>query len=107
MATKRVMLVCAAGMSTSLLVANMKKSAANQGKDYEIFAVALSDVAGKLNDTQPDVVLLGPQVSYLKDEVKNQTDIHEIPMAVMNMMDYGTMNGDNILKMAETLLKDN
>ena len=53
MATKRVMLVCAAGMSTSLLVANMKKSAANQGKDYEIFAVALSDAVSYTHLTLP------------------------------------------------------
>ncbi|CAM3137272.1 PTS sugar transporter subunit IIB [Leuconostoc rapi] len=105
MATKRIMLVCAAGMSTSLLVASMKKSAVNQGKDYDIFAIAISDLAVKLKDMQPDIVLLGPQVSYLKDEIKNQTDIYGIPMAVMDMMDYGTMKGANILKTAEALLK--
>ncbi|ADQ61167.1 Hypothetical protein LDBND_1130 [Lactobacillus delbrueckii subsp. bulgaricus ND02] len=36
MATKTIMLNCAAGMSTSLLVKKMQEAAKAQGKDYEI-----------------------------------------------------------------------
>ncbi len=35
MAEKKVMLVCAAGMSTSLLVSKMQKAAKAQGEDVE------------------------------------------------------------------------
>ena len=104
MATKTIMLACAAGMSTSLLVANMQKAAESQGKDYEIFATSTADVDAKLNDKHPDVVLLGPQVAYMKEEVKGQTDKAGIPLDVINMMDYGMMKGDNVLKAAETLM---
>ena len=38
MADKVIALACAAGMSTSLLVSKMQKAAAENGKDYEIFA---------------------------------------------------------------------
>ena len=34
---KRIMLVCAAGMSTSLLVTKMEKAAADQGLESDIF----------------------------------------------------------------------
>ncbi len=37
MAEKKVMLVCAAGMSTSLLVSKMQKAAKEQGEDVDIF----------------------------------------------------------------------
>ncbi|WP_032825299.1 PTS sugar transporter, partial [Oenococcus oeni] len=43
MAEKKVMLVCAAGMSTSLLVSKMQKAAKAQGEDVDIFATAASD----------------------------------------------------------------
>lgn len=43
MAEKTIMLCCAAGMSTSLLVSKMQASAKEQGLDYEIFATAASD----------------------------------------------------------------
>ena len=104
MATKTIMLACAAGMSTSLLVANMQKAAESQGKDYEIFATSTADVDAKLNEKHPDVVLLGPQVAYMKEEAKGQTDKAGIPLDVINMMDYGMMKGDNVLKAAETLM---
>ena len=37
-AEKTIMLVCSAGMSTSLLVSKMQKSAKEKGLDAEIFA---------------------------------------------------------------------
>lgn len=48
MAEKTIMLCCAAGMSTSLLVSKMQASAKEQGLDYEIFATAASDADQKL-----------------------------------------------------------
>ena len=40
MEKKVIMLACAAGMSTSLLVSKMQKAATEKGFDAEIFAVA-------------------------------------------------------------------
>lgn len=104
MAEKTIMLACAAGMSTSLLVSSMQKAAEAAGKDYEIFATSTSDVDAKLKEKNPDVVLLGPQVAYMKGEVKSKTDAAGVPMDVINMMDYGMMKGDNVLKTAEALM---
>ena len=39
MTKKTIMLVCSAGMSTSLLVTKMQKAAEEQGIDTDIFAV--------------------------------------------------------------------
>ena len=44
MADKVIALACAAGMSTSLLVSKMQKAAAENGKDYEIFAKSTADI---------------------------------------------------------------
>jgi PTS system cellobiose-specific IIB component len=104
MAEKTIMLACAAGMSTSLLVSSMQKAAESAGKDYKIFATSTSDVDAKLKETNPDVVLLGPQVAYMKGEVKAKTDAAGVPMDVINMMDYGMMKGDNVLAAAEALM---
>jgi PTS system cellobiose-specific IIB component len=43
MSKKTIMLVCSAGMSTSLLVTKMEKAAADKGMDAEIFAVSASE----------------------------------------------------------------
>ena len=46
----RIMLICAAGMSTSLLVTKMEKAAKDAGDDVEIFALPLSE-GGKMINT--------------------------------------------------------
>lgn len=105
MSKKIIMLACAAGMSTSLMVQKIQQAATAQNKEYDIFAKSTSDIDSQLNsDKVPNVVLLGPQVSYLKKDIQSKTDSKNIPMAVMPMMDYGTMNGENILKLAENLM---
>ncbi len=40
MAKKTIMLVCSAGMSTSLLVTKMQKAAEDRGMEADIFAVS-------------------------------------------------------------------
>jgi len=105
MADKKIMLACAAGMSTSLLVTKMQEAAKAAGKDYEIFAKSTADIDNELSSSEkPDVLLLGPQVSFMKNEVKSKTDAAGIPMDVINMMDYGMMKGDKDLATAEALM---
>ncbi|WP_270323740.1 PTS sugar transporter subunit IIB [Weissella confusa] len=105
MADKTIMLACAAGMSTSMLVKRMQDVAKAEGKDYEIFAKSTSDIDAELaSDHKPDVLLLGPQVGYLKNDVKKKTDEAGIPMDVINMMDYGMMKGDKVLAAAEAMM---
>lgn len=64
-----ILLVCAAGMSTSLLVTKMEKSAQEQGKEYKIWAVSGDSVNQHID--KADVLLLGPQVRYLLPQLKN------------------------------------
>lgn len=105
MADKTIMLACAAEMSTSMLVKRMQDAAKAEGKDYEIFAKSTSDIDAELaSDHKPDVLLLGPQVGYLKNDVKKKTDEAGIPMDVINMMDYGMMKGDKVLAAAEAMM---
>ncbi|GEP19381.1 PTS sugar transporter subunit IIB [Pediococcus argentinicus] len=101
MAEKTIMLVCAAGMSTSLLVSKMQKAAEAEGVDAEIFATAASDADNKLAEKNPDILMLGPQVRYLESNFKSKL---EIPVEVINMQDYGMMNGEKVLKEALTTM---
>ena len=57
---KTIMLCCAAGMSTSILVKKIQDAADKQGLDYEIFACPASEADVKLQSQQIDCVLLGP-----------------------------------------------
>lgn len=70
MGMKRIMLACAAGMSTSMLVARMQKAAQEKGLDTEIFAVPASEARSRIEQEPVDVLLLGPQVMYMEAEFK-------------------------------------
>ncbi len=99
---KYITLVCAAGMSTSMLMSKMKESANKQG--IEVFVTAMSESSFASYKEPTDVLLLGPQVGYLLDKMKAAYEPKGIKVAVVNMMDYGMMNGEKVLKEALALL---
>ena len=104
MADKTIMLVCAAGMSTSLLVSKMQKAAVAQGLDADIFAVSASEADAHLAKKKIDVLMLGPQVIYMKKQFEDKVAGTDTKMDVINMQDYGMMNGEKVLKTALTLM---
>ena len=52
-----------------------------------------------------DVVLLGPQIKFALPEIKKLTDQAGNKIGVIDMMDYGMMNGEKVLNMALELLE--
>ena len=101
---KRIMLVCAAGMSTSLLVTKMEAAAKDLGDEVEIFALPISDGVTKLDSV--DCVLLGPQVRFQKatiDKALKEKGI-TLPVDVIDMKDYGMMNGAKVYATAKELM---
>ena len=92
---KNIILACAAGMSTSLLVKKMKNAAEEEGIEAHIEAMQVNAVASY--EGEIDVLLLGPQVQYLYEDVKQKYEPRGIKVAVISMMDYGMMNGVKVL----------
>ncbi|SEL32811.1 PTS system, cellobiose-specific IIB component [Carnobacterium iners] len=105
MSKKTIMLVCSAGMSTSLLVSKMEKVAAERGIDSEIFAVSASDADNNIESKNVDVLLLGPQVRFMKAQFEKKLAGKDIPLEVINMQDYGMMDGAKVLDQALRLIK--
>jgi cellobiose PTS system EIIB component len=93
-----ILLCCAAGMSTSLLVTKMEAAAKDQGLDSKIWAVSADQV--KANIDQADVLLLGPQVRYLLPQMQQLGKEKNIPVDSINPIHYGMCNGAEVLKTA-------
>lgn len=104
MAKTTIMLACAAGMSTSLLVTKMQAAADEKGLDTEIFAVPAQEVDDIILEKKVDVLLLGPQVRYLLEQFTEKLKDKNIPIGVIPMVDYGMMNGSKVLALAEKLI---
>lgn len=92
---KKILLVCAAGMSTSLLVNKMKSAAKEKGIEIDIDALPVSECSSVIDTV--DIVLLGPQVRFQKPQVDALVK-GRVPVEVIDMRLYGTMNGKVILE---------
>lgn len=97
---KRIILFCAAGMSTSLLVNKMKEAAKSDSFEAYIEAFSVNEIDKKGHDA--DCILLGPQVRYqLK---KTEEKYPDKPVAVIDMLAYGTMDGRRVLDQAKAAM---
>lgn len=100
---KNIVLCCAAGMSTSMLVQRMKDTAQKKGIEVSIKAVPVAEFKANINDA--DIVLLGPQVKYEQAKLQALADPLGKKVAVIDMMDYGMMKGDVVLEKALKLME--
>lgn len=100
----KILLCCAAGMSTSLVVEKMKKAAETRNMDATIDAVSVDEIENVIKDY--DVVLLGPQVKYKKNQLQKLGDKYGKKVDVINPVDYGLIKGDKILDFAIKLKEE-
>lgn len=101
---KKILLVCNAGMSTSMLVQRMEQAAVEKGIDVTITAVGYTQAETIMLEW--DIVMLGPQVRHQLAGLKKISN-GKIPVEVIDMRDYGLMNGDAVLEKALALIDAN
>ncbi len=65
---KKILLLCAAGMSTSMVVKKMKESAEKKDLDVHIEAHAVDTISEYLSEY--DLFLLGPQIRFKQGELQ-------------------------------------
>lgn len=99
---RNIILFCAAGMSTSLLVTKMQQAADAEGYEATISAHPVSE-AEKFKD-EADIMLLGPQVRFKVNEVKTKCP-GKIVEAI-DMSAYGMMDGAKVIAQVKKALGD-
>ncbi len=98
----RIVLACAAGMSTSMLANNVKIAATERGVDAEVEALSTS----ALDEAQwrtADVVLVGPQMRHQVPMLTERGAAYGVPVAGIPPQDYATANGQRVLEQAVAL----
>ena len=94
----KVLLVCGAGMSTSILMKKLQKYAADNGRELTIAARGAEAAPEVASDY--DCILVGPQIGYRKDAIAQECGL---PAAVIPPQDYGIGNCANIFKLIDQL----
>lgn len=95
----KIMLVCAGGLSTSLLMKKMQQWAEKNNIDLEVKAYGVSHYED--NYQNYDCILIGPQITYKIDEIKSKVNI---PVSPIEPLDYAMGNVDNIIKIVKKMI---
>lgn len=98
-----IILVCSAGMSTSMLVNKMVKEAEARNFTANIKAIAESELKNNIDNL--DVVLIGPQVRYLEKKIKEQVEPLGVKVDIIDQRAYGLIQGDKVLDQAIALME--
>lgn len=94
----KILLVCNAGMSSSILIEKIKIAAENKNEIIEIKAASLQGLPQEKGNW--DICLCGPQISYAIDRIKETLGI---PVLAVEPRTYALADGEKALKMAEKL----
>jgi cellobiose PTS system EIIB component len=93
-----ILLVCASGMSTSLLMTKMQQESENRGMVNHIFACSVDELEQYIE--QFDVVLIGPQIRYKEASIGALAREKNKAYAVIDALNYGMVNGQKVLDQA-------
>jgi len=97
-----ILLACSAGMSTSLLVTKMEEAAKEKGIEVSIWAVSQDKAPTEME--KADVLLIGPQMRFMKKKFAKVAEEVGIPLDVIDPMAYGRVDGEAVLSKALELI---
>lgn len=97
----KALLLCYGGFSTGIMKMKIEQAAKADGADLEVSAKALDALEEYAEDF--DLFLLGPQVRYAEDDVKEQ--VGDKPVLVISTQDFGMMNGEAVWNQIKDLNK--
>ncbi|MCZ6444142.1 PTS sugar transporter subunit IIB [Escherichia coli] len=98
----KILLVCAAGMSTSMLMKRMKDYANSVYYESVIEAHGvdvLKDVIANY-----DVVLVAPQIRFKLTEIQKLAEMNGKKSEAISPLLYGAMNGEKVYQQAVDLI---
>lgn len=91
---KNILLICSTSLSTNVFVLKMLKSAKLMNFDVNIWSAGSGNFKESID--KADIILLGPQVRYLFDDIKKSVGAKKV--LLINLDDYISMNSKKILQ---------
>ena len=102
----RVLMVCAIGMSSSLIETKTSKVAEEAGVPFEIQAIDVPEV-GRWNfeENPVDIVLIAPQARFKIRSVTQAAEPYGIIVENIDSVAYGMIDGEKIFEQIMTALE--
>jgi PTS system cellobiose-specific IIB component len=97
----RILIVCGAGASSGFIAQRMRKAAKSRGIEAQIDARSEAELEEHIADA--DVLLVGPHLKYMIDEVTETATRHGVKTALLPQKIYGSLDGAGALDLALSL----
>lgn len=98
MKSYKILIACVSGMSTSILVHQMRKVAAKYDYKIEITYAAQLDIEEEARGK--DIVLLGPQLRTAKNRFTKLLADTNTPVVAVPIQYFADMDGEKVLQFA-------
>lgn len=96
----KIILCCAGGFSTTMLMENMKNTVKNSAKleldDFSFKAIPVDQLSSEIDNC--DVVVVGPQIAHKVEYIETLTEPRDIPYVIVDKDTYGSMDGATVMK---------
>lgn len=99
---EKILLICSAGMSTSLLEKAVADYITKEDLPYSVKALSAQEAKPRIKEF--DILLLGPQVRYMLPEFTKLANGKKIAVIPPNI--YATARGQALIDLVETLKKE-
>lgn len=99
----RVLLICGAGASSGFMANSIRKAAKKSGMEMFVQARSESQLSEYLNEI--DVLLIGPHLKYMEEELKEKVSDYQIKASVIPQSIYGALDGNKACDLITKLLE--
>ncbi|WP_270375794.1 PTS sugar transporter subunit IIB [Enterococcus thailandicus] len=100
---KNILLICGSGASSGFMAAAIRKAAKKRKLEFSVKAASESQLDDHIDAI--DYLLIGPHLSYMLNDLQEQTKDKNVKATIIPQAVYGTLNGekalDLILKLEE------
>lgn len=102
----KVLIVCAIGMSSSLLEEKIVEAATAAGVEIEMMSCTTPDAARwDFKENYVDVILVAPQVRYKKKSLTQQAGQYGTVVDNIESITYGMVDGEALFKQIMAMLE--
>ncbi|MFC6295287.1 PTS sugar transporter subunit IIB [Lactiplantibacillus daoliensis] len=98
---KNILLICGSGASSGFMAAAIRKAAKKAGIEVSVKASSESQLDDRIDTT--DILLIGPHLSYMVDDLKKEVGDRSIKIAVIPQAIYGSLNGPKALELIQQM----
>ena len=91
----QILLLCGSGASSGFMATNIMRAAKERGIDLKAIARSVNELESYIDEV--DLIMIGPHMIYIKDEVEVVANSKNIPLCIIDRKSYMTLDGKGVL----------